>query len=198
MANPPSITRSPFADKIRGLNGSTSLEPAKRRRRLPPTTCECDETALAAGGPFSNAVNGFVARSSKDIERLIMRGLAYVIAAFAALGIMYVIATFPPQSQPSANETAATTVAATPDVLTEAGKMTLAVPEMHCEFACFPKVKETLEGAQGVEEVTLAAQKEEGVLDNRQVIVKYEPGFDVHAAIDSLAAAGYEDSNVVQ
>ena len=127
-----------------------------------------------------------------------MRGLAYVIAAFAALGIMYVIATFPPQSEPSANETSAITVAATPDVMTEAGKMTLAVPEMHCEVACFPKVKETLEGAQGVEEVTLAAQKEEGVLDNRQVIVKYEPGFDVHAAIDSLAAAGYEDSNVVQ
>ncbi len=127
-----------------------------------------------------------------------MRGLAYVIAAFAALGIMYVIATYPPQTEPAASETAAATVAATPDVMTESGTMTLAVPEMHCEFACFPKVKETLEGAEGVEEVTLAAQKEEGVLDNRQVIVKYQPGFDVHAAIDSLAAAGYKDSNIVQ
>lgn len=127
-----------------------------------------------------------------------MRGLAYVIAAFAALGIMYVIATYPPQAEPKANETAASTVAATADVMTESGTMTLAVPEMHCEFACFPKVKETLEGAEGVEEVTLAEQKEEGVLDNRQVIVKYQPGFDVHAAIDSLAAAGYKDSNVVQ
>ncbi len=82
--------------------------------------------------------------------------------------------------------------------MTEAGTLTLSVPEMHCEFACFPKVKETLEEADGVEDVSLAAQKEEGVLDNRQVIVKYQPGFDVHAAIASLESAGYTDSDIVQ
>ena len=69
---------------------------------------------------------------------------------------------------------------------------------MHCEFACFPKVKETLESAGGVDEVTLAAQQEEGVLDNRQVIVKYQPGFNVREAIATLEAAGYTESEIVQ
>jgi len=128
-----------------------------------------------------------------------MRGIAYVIAAVAALGIMFVIATAPdPSSQPSDTDASVASVAATPEVMTEAGTVTLSVPEMHCEFACFPKVKETLEEAEGVEDVSLAAQKEEGVLDNRQVIVKYQPGFDIHAAIVSLEAAGYKNSDIVQ
>ncbi len=128
-----------------------------------------------------------------------MRAVAYVIAAIAALGIMFVIATAPdPQSQPAGVGSSAVNVAAGSDVMTEAGTLTLSVPEMHCQFACFPNVKETLEKAEGVEEVSLAAQKEEGVLDNRQVIVRYQPGFDVHAAIGSLEAAGYSKSDIVQ
>ena len=128
-----------------------------------------------------------------------MRGIAYGIAAVAAIGIMYVIATSPdPQTQPASSDSAANTVAASSEIMDEAGSLTLSVPEMHCEFACFPKVKETLEGSSGVAEVTLAEQKEEGVLDNRQVIVKYEPGFDLQGAIASLETAGYKDSNVVQ
>ena len=128
-----------------------------------------------------------------------MRGIAYVIAAVAAAGIMFMIATVPdPQSQPAGLESSTATVAANSDVMTEAGTLTLSVPEMHCQFACFPKVKETLEESDGVEEVSLAAQKEEGVLDNRQVIVKYQPGFDLHAALASLESAGYKDSDVVQ
>ena len=128
-----------------------------------------------------------------------MRGIAYVIAAFAALGIMYVIATVPNQ-QPatSSGEPGATAVVAQAEVMDDAGTLTLSVPEMHCEFACFPKVKETLEQETGVEEVTLAAQKEEGVLDNRQVIVKYQAGFNPRSALKSLEEAGYKDSGIVQ
>jgi mercuric ion binding protein len=132
-----------------------------------------------------------------------MRGLAYVIAAVAALGIMFFIATVPgpstsePESVPAGSESTATAVANDSQVMTDEGTLTLSVPEMHCQFACFPKVKETLEGSEAVEEVTLAAQKEEGVLDNRQVVVKYQPGFDVNAAIASLEAAGYKDSKLV-
>lgn len=127
-----------------------------------------------------------------------MRGVAYVIAAVAALGIMFVIATAPgPQSGSGSSDSTTETVAAQPQLTTEAGTLTLSVPEMHCEFACFPKVKETLEGSEAVEEVNLAAQKEEGVLDNRQVIVKYQPGFDLNAAIASLEAAGYKDTKLV-
>lgn len=127
----------------------------------------------------------------------IMRATVYVIAAIAAAGIMYVIASNPNSLTEDRSDEATASVAATSAVMSEAGTLTLSVPEMHCEFACFPKVKETLEGASGVEAVTLAAQAEEGVIDNRQVIVKYEPGFDLNAAIASLASAGYKDSQLV-
>jgi copper chaperone CopZ len=129
-----------------------------------------------------------------------MRATVYMIAAIAAAGIMYVIASTPnPTTSDRAQEarSADASIDATPAVMSEAGTLTLSVPEMHCEFACFPKVKETLEGASGVEAVTLAAQAEEGVIDNRQVIVKYEPGFDLNAAIASLASAGYKNSELV-
>jgi copper chaperone CopZ len=125
-----------------------------------------------------------------------MRGIAYVVAAIAALGVMFVIATVPdPQTKSASQQSSTSRVAA--EVMTEAGTLTLSVPEMHCQFACFPKVKETLEESEGVEDVSLAAQKEEGVLDNRQVIVKYQPGFDARAAITSLEAAGYKNSDIV-
>jgi copper chaperone CopZ len=89
-------------------------------------------------------------------------------------------------------------VAATPEVMSEAGTLTLSVPSMHCEFACFPRVKEAIESADGVQEVQLAAQKEEGSIDNRQVVVKYDAGFDVGSALALLSKEGFADSDVVQ
>lgn len=125
-----------------------------------------------------------------------MRGIAYVVAAIAAVGIMIGIANLP-QSQ-EADAPSAAPVAASAEVMQEAGTLTLSVPKMHCEFACFPQVKETLEQAEGVQEVELAAQKEEGVIDNRQVIVKYDPGFDLPAALSQLTAKGFDGSEQVQ
>jgi mercuric ion binding protein len=128
-----------------------------------------------------------------------MAKITYVIAAIAALGIMFVIARAPdPQSQPASLEGSANAVAASSELMAEAGTLTMDVPHMNCEFSCFPNVKQTLEEATGVKEVTLAAQKEEGTIDNRQVIVEYAPGFDIQAAIASLATAGFDDSDVVQ
>ncbi len=132
-----------------------------------------------------------------------MRGFAYAIAAIAAVGIVIAIATMPGQS---ASETTSAPAAAetlelvetSSTVKTEPGMLTLAVPEMHCEFACFPKVKETLESTAGVELVELAPQKEEGAIDNRQVIVTFKPGFDVNDAIARLSKEGFDDSDVVQ
>lgn len=158
---------------------------------------KCAEMRLAEAVPFRHA-EGVILNFDWLYESGKMRGVAYVIAAVAALGIMFVIATAPgPQSGSVESDSAAEPVAASSQVMTEAGTLTLSVPEMHCEFACFPKVKETLEGAEAVEAVNLAAQKEEGVLDNRQVIVKYQPGFDLNAAIASLEAAGYTDTKLV-
>jgi len=112
------------------------------------------------------------------------------------------IATSPQHSaEPTSNDLAAPAaiaVSATPEVMTEAGTITLNVPSMHCEFACFPRVKEAIESADGVQEVQLAAQKEEGTIDNRQVVVKYDAGFDLGAALTLLSKEGFADSDVVQ
>ena len=122
-----------------------------------------------------------------------MRGPAYVAAVIAAVGIMLVIAREPAdqtdQDLPIAAETTSTASLET---------LTLSVPEMHCQYACFPKVKNTLEQVDAVAEVQLAKQKDDSVLDNRQVIVKYKEGFDVDEAIGLLAEAGYTDSALVQ
>lgn len=115
-----------------------------------------------------------------------MRSLVYGIAILASLGIMIAIGTMPaPQ-------------AVNPNAATEPGTLVLSVPEMSCEFSCFPKVKKTLEASQRVNSVELAAQKEEGTIDNRQVIVKYNAGFDSARAITRLTQAGFNDSEVVQ
>ena len=122
-----------------------------------------------------------------------MRGPAYVAAVIAAVGIMLVIAREPAdQTDQDLPIAAETTSAASLETLT------LSVPEMHCQYACFPKVKNTLEQVDAVAEVQLAKQKDDSVLDNRQVIVKYKEGFDVDEAIGLLAAAGYTDSALVQ
>ena len=122
-----------------------------------------------------------------------MRGPAYVAAVIAAVGIMLVIAREPAdQTDQDLPIAAETTSAASLETLT------LSVPEMHCQYACFPKVKNTLEQVDAVAEVQLAKQKDDSVLDNRQVIVKYKEGFDVDLAIGLLAEAGYTDSVLVQ
>ncbi|MEC8475048.1 MAG: heavy-metal-associated domain-containing protein [Planctomycetota bacterium] len=122
-----------------------------------------------------------------------MRGTAYVAAVIAAVGIMLVIAREPANQNDQESPVAAETTSAA-----SLESLTLSVPEMHCQYACFPKVKDTLEQVDAVAEVQLAKQKDDSVLDNRQVIVKYREGFDVDEAIGLLAEAGYTDSALVQ
>ena len=127
-----------------------------------------------------------------------MRGLAYAIAAIAAVGIIIGIAAIPKQPSDEQAVTLPATATVSTNVMPEAGKLTLSVPSMHCEFACFPRVKEAIEQVDGVQGVQLAAQAEEGVIDNRQVIVDYDSGFDVNAALVLLAKEGFDDSEMVQ
>lgn len=122
-----------------------------------------------------------------------MRGPAYVAAVIAAVGIMLVIA-----REPADQTDQDLPIAAEPTSAASLETLTLSVPEMHCQYACFPKVKNTLEQVDAVAEVQLAKQKDDSVLDNRQVIVKYKEGFDVDEAIGLLAEAGYTDSALVQ
>lgn len=125
-----------------------------------------------------------------------MRGIAYGVAAIAAVGIMIAIASMPQDDTDSVAPASAVSVS--PKTMQEAGTLTLAVPEMMCQYSCFPNVKKTLEKDGAVTEVVLGPQESEEALDNRQVIVQYNAGFDLAGALDRLNEQGFTDSMMVQ
>ncbi len=134
-----------------------------------------------------------------------MRSFVYGIAVLAAAGLAFTIATSTndsttaSQSAIGSNTPASTAAVATEsNAFPESGTLVLSVPDMMCEFSCFPKIKKTLEASQSVNEVELAKQKEAGTVDNRQVIVKYDAGFKVNDAIEMLKAEGFDNAEVVQ
>lgn len=131
-----------------------------------------------------------------------MRFVVYLVAVIAAAGIAYIysgvgvqenteVAAAPAESDQQAGSSESTDASA-------AQLISLKVPGMHCPFACYPSVKKTLEEQSGVELVELAPQKEEGIIDNPVVLIKTSEGFDLDAAIQTLAQTGFEDSSVVQ
>lgn len=119
-----------------------------------------------------------------------MRSTAYAVAILAAAGIMYYFATSPDVAGPDAPVDQANVTEAT------TASLTMNVPEMHCPFACYPSVKKNLEERTDVVSVELAPQKEEGVIDNPQVIVTYKEGFEPESAIAQLDKAGFSGSTV--
>ncbi len=121
-----------------------------------------------------------------------MRSFVYVLAAVAAAGIAFVLSA-PPADTPAVSSSA--TLLSGPAA--DAGTLTLRVEDMHCEHGCFPKVQETLEGLPQVVSVVLDRQAEEGTLDNPQVVVQFEPGFDLSAAQSQLAKKGFARSSLV-
>lgn len=131
-----------------------------------------------------------------------MKSIVYAIAGIAAVGIMIALIVAPSgtPASPAAPATAApaTTVSASPAVLSEAGTLTLEVPSMHCQFACYPRVKESLEARTGVSEVTLAEQPDPNTLTVKKVIVKYDAGFDIDQALASLKQEGFADATRIQ
>lgn len=73
---------------------------------------------------------------------------------------------------------------------------TLEIPGMSCQMACYPKIKKTLEGLEGVEVVELVPQEEEVAINDHRVIVKFDADVEQDSAMDALAAAGYDEVNV--
>lgn len=69
--------------------------------------------------------------------------------------------------------------------------VSLKVENMMCPVSCYPAVKKTLAKQAGVEEVELAPQKEEGLIDNPVVYVETDGDFDADKAIAALKAEGY-------
>ncbi len=128
-----------------------------------------------------------------------MRSMAYAVAVLAAVGIIVGVAMMPSDtSVPGDSSPAAATVSVTPDVKQESGTLVMRVPDMHCPFACYPAVKSTLEQETGIASVELTEQKQEGAIDNPAVVINYEPGFDVNAAIAALTKKGFAKSEIVQ
>ena len=132
-----------------------------------------------------------------------MRSLAYGAAILAAAGIMYLITMTPadPVAEPTDQESVAaseTTPSIDPSVEVETASLTMNVPEMHCPFACYPSVKKNLEKRSDVMSVELAPQKEDGIIDNPQVIVTCTKEFDAEQAIAMLEAAGFAGSSVIE
>ena len=125
-----------------------------------------------------------------------MRATAYVVAVLAAVGIMIGIIMLPDpnHSDPVEGGSDAVSQSETPEtVMPEAGTLVLSVPTMHCQVACYPRVKQTLERLAEVETVELAEQAQADVIDNRAVVVHYAPGFDLGEAIGLLDQEGFTD-----
>jgi len=105
-------------------------------------------------------------------------------------------------SAEGANETAAVS---TSDTDVESGAVmasfdsgdsaNLAIPEMHCPFMCFPKAKETLEEIDGVASVELVEQEEEGVINDRRVVVTFDGSVAADTAIAALEAVEFPGSS---
>lgn len=102
------------------------------------------------------------------------------------------------QTSVSSTMTAApeTTPAVTRDPNVKYHQVSLKVPTMSCPFACWPKVKKTLESQPGVGEVTLAPQKESDTIDNPVVLVQASDSFQGTAAIDALSQAGFSGAEL--
>ena len=71
----------------------------------------------------------------------------------------------------------------------EAGEsVILAIPEMSCAVMCFPKAKDALEEIDGIAGIELVEQEEEGVINDRRVLVTFDGKVDSKTAITALDA----------
>lgn len=73
---------------------------------------------------------------------------------------------------------------------------TLEIPSMSCQISCFPKIKETLEGMEGVEVVELVPQEDEVAINDHRITVKFNAEVSSEATMQVLADAGYDDAMV--
>ncbi len=125
-----------------------------------------------------------------------MRSLIYAVAVVLASGLAYYVAT--PQKPGANGNTTPEAVAVNRQVMDQAGALTLQVDDMHCPFACYPSVKETLEKQQHVTKVELVPQKDKDAIDTPQVVIAYQPGFDLTAALGALDKKGFQKHSIVQ
>ncbi len=77
--------------------------------------------------------------------------------------------------------------------------LTIHVPNMHCMFVCYPKVKETLQNQEGIdaESVELVEQKDEGAIDDPRIqLTVAGEGLNSQNVIEAIAAVGFTDATI--
>lgn len=73
---------------------------------------------------------------------------------------------------------------------------TLEIPSMSCQVSCFPKIKETLEGMDGIEVVELVPQEDEVAINDHRITVKFNADVSSDDTMKALADVGYADAMV--
>jgi copper chaperone CopZ len=112
----------------------------------------------------------------------IMGGIAFLLSGIGALAAMALAMSADRPAAPTAGTSVAEPVSLAAEA--PAGRVVYSVPDMHCEFACAPIVRETLEGIAGVEKV-------ETNVENQTVTIYTGDTFDAKTALAALSEAGY-------
>lgn len=94
----------------------------------------------------------------------------------------------------SAVETEVAGNVAMPTSFAAGDSTTLEIPSMSCQISCFPKIKETLEGMEGVEVVELMPQEDDVAINDHRITVKFNSDVSSDATMQALADAGYDDA----
>ena len=88
-----------------------------------------------------------------------------------------------------ADSDSAATPVALASVEAPEGAVIFSVPDMHCEFACAPKVERTLAEIPGVEKV-------ETNVEDRTATIYINDKFDQSVAVAALGKAGYPSQRI--
>ena len=109
----------------------------------------------------------------------VIGGLAFFLSGAGALAAVAFM------NPPAVDPSAAPPISSEKPVADSASEtLVLSVPDMHCELACAPKVRETLAVLPGVKNV-------ETNVENQTATVVLGEGFDMAKALAALNGAGY-------
>lgn len=86
--------------------------------------------------------------------------------------------------------------AAIPTSFAAGESATLEIPSMSCQISCFPKIKKTLEGMDGVDVVELVPQEDEVAINDHRITVKFSGDVASDDTMKALADAGYDDAAI--
>ncbi len=127
------------------------------------------------------------------------RLLALAVVSTIAFGCTPPEAVKPSKPTTPSSSSSGSTSAAAPVPGKDAVKLVaLHVPKMSCPHNCWPEVKKTLEGQEGVASVQLAKQEKEDEINDRTVYVSLKGDFNANAAIAALDKIGFDGTEIVK